>query len=143
MSLVKHAEIELEAAGLMSDTVYDGMIGKGVLEIVKLFASQGHSGMSAGISIDILTKLLAYKPLSPLTGNDSEWVEVGEGVFQNNRCGNVFKQADRFNGQAYDINAVVFEEPNGCRFTNSDSFRPITFPYTPTREIVKVDECAR
>lgn len=139
MNLTEHAEMELIMAGLLKDdSAYDGDLGKGVLEIVKLFASQGHSGMSASFSRELLAKLLDFKPLGPLTGSDDEWVEVSGDCFQNKRCSAVFKQKDRFNGQAYYIDAVVFEEPNGSRFTNSDSFKPIVFPYTPTTEIVQV-----
>lgn len=138
-NLVKHAELELKMAGLLSeDFFYGSQFGEGIIEIVKLFANQGHTGMSAGIAIDVLSKLLNFKPLGPLTGSDEEWIEVSEGLFQNKRCSNVFRDKNLFNGQAYDIDAVVFEDQDGSRFTSSDSFRPIVFPYTPTTEIVKV-----
>jgi hypothetical protein len=84
-----------------------------------------------------------FEPIVPLTGEDWEWCEVHDGVFQNKRCGHVFKQADRFNGQAYDGEAVIFwdwctDEETGERFkshfTSRDSAQPITFPYTPKRE---------
>jgi hypothetical protein len=50
-------------------------------------------------------RLLAGKPLSPLTGAESEWLGVGVDpkggpVFQNKRCGTVFKDAD---GRCYHI----------------------------------------
>lgn len=49
-------------------------------------------------------------------------------------------QADRFNGQAYDIDAVVFREPSGVCFTGQGSLQPIAFPYTPNTTYVDVDE---
>jgi hypothetical protein len=86
-----------------------------------------------------LGNLLAYEPLGPLTGEPDEWNEVGPGVFQNNRCSHVFKDASQFDGQAYDLNAVVFREPNGACFINRDSRKVVTFPYTPKTVYVDVD----
>ena len=79
-------------------------------------------------------KLLRYEPIGPLTGEPDEWVEVEPGVHQNRRCGRVFKQADRFNGQAYDLDGIVWEEPDGGRFPNAESMVPVVFPYTPKTE---------
>lgn len=105
-----------------------------VRELLHVFASQGHSGASASIVTGWLGKLLRYEPIGPLTGEPDEWVEVGPGVHQNRRCGRVFKQADRFNGQAYDLDGIVWEEPDGGRFTNWESIVPVVFPYTPKTE---------
>lgn len=103
-------------------------------EMLLVFSSQGHSGMSAAITADWLGKLLRYEPIGPLTGEDGEWVDVGDGVFQNRRCGHVFKQSDRFGGQAYDIDGIVWQDGDGCGFTNAASRVPIVFPYTPKTE---------
>jgi len=52
-----------------------------------------------------------YEALTPLTGADDEWLEVQEGVsdddmkYQNKRCYSVFKGTD---GRAYDSNAKVY-----------------------------------
>ncbi len=105
-----------------------------VRELLHVFASQGHSGFSAAITAQLVGKLLRYEPIGPLTGEPDEWMEVGPGVFQNKRCGRVFKQADRFNGQAYDLDGIVWEEPDGGRFTNAESMVPVVFPYTPHTE---------
>lgn len=121
--LMRHAESEL---GPSMDIE--------VRELLHVFASQGHSGFSAAITADLVGKLLRYEPIGPLTGEPDEWVEVGPGVHQNRRCGRVFKQADRFNGQAYDLDGIVWEEPDGGRFTNAESMVPVVFPYTPKTE---------
>ena len=43
-NLAKHAEYELRKAGLFDkDSDYGGMLGKAVMDIVKVFAKQGHS----------------------------------------------------------------------------------------------------
>ena len=103
-------------------------------ELLLVFSSQGHSGASAAITADLVGRLLRYEPIGPLTGKPDEWVEVSDGVYQNRRCGRVFKQADRFNGQGYDLDGIVWEEPDGSRFTNAESMVPVVFPYTPVTE---------
>lgn len=113
-------------------------IQENVLEIAEVFASQGHSGFSAAYCIDVLEKVLRQEPLGPLTGEDWEWNEIGEGVWQNKRCSHVFKDTGQFGGQAYDLDGKIFREPSGLCFTNAASRVPITFPYTPTREYVDV-----
>ncbi|MHB8284375.1 MAG: hypothetical protein ACYDD1_06835 [Caulobacteraceae bacterium] len=107
-----------------------------IFKMLDVFAEGGHSGASASYTIAILEKLLRFEPLTPLTGEDDEWNEVGYGTWQNRRCGRVFKKAD---GAAYDIDGKVFVDPNGAAFTSRDSRVPVTFPYTPKTERVLVD----
>lgn len=142
-NLHKHAIAEFRAAGWVDDAgVYvDEMqeaLCKHVLELLRVFADEGHSGSTAPYTVNMFKKLAMFEPLVPLTGEDSEWNEVGNGVFQNKRCSRVFKQADRFNGQPYDIDARVFREPNGSCYTSRESMVPITFPYVPKTEYVDV-----
>lgn len=159
MGYREHFMKEFRAAGWLKEPVDEmqQLMMDQLLEIGDLFASHGHSGFSASYSIDCLNKLLRFEPLVPLTGEDWEWNEVSEQsgyeCYQNNRCSTVFKQADRFDGQPYDINGKVFWEWYECElyedeegypgitnvktyYTSSDSFVPITFPYTPTTEYV-------
>jgi len=135
------AREELTRAGLFDeDSDYGGMMGDAVMKMIEAFAEEGHSGFSANMAISIFSKLARFEPLTPLTGEDDEWTEVGErdgvSVFQNKRCPHVFKEEDR----AYDIEGRIFREPSGARFTNRDSRVPVTFPYTPTREYVDISE---
>lgn len=74
-----------------------------ILEIIEVFAKQGHSGMSANYAIRIITKLLKYEPILPLTLKDDEFVEIANGVFQNKRDFRIFKQKDRFDGKPYNV----------------------------------------
>ncbi|MGI9152732.1 MAG: hypothetical protein ACR2IY_02500 [Rubrivivax sp.] len=133
-NLMRHAERELPPG----DDEMQALMNAQLKELILVFSTHGHSGFSASYATAALEKLLRYKPLRPLTGEANEWNEVGDGVFQNNRCSHVFKQADRFNGQAYDMNGRVFREPSGACYTSKDSFVPIVFPYTPTTEYVDV-----
>lgn len=128
-NLFAHADRELPPAN--GDEMQAAM-NQGLKELILVFGTQGHSGFSSGWAVSCLEKLLRFKPLGPLTGEPDEWAEVGPGVFQNRRCSHVFKQADRFNGQAYDLNGKVFREPDGACYTNGESMTPITFPYVPS-----------
>jgi hypothetical protein len=146
-----HALMEFRAAGWLDDDgkYYDEMqeaICKHVLKLLDVFADEGHSGSSAPYAVNVFKKLAMYLPLVPLTGEDWEWHEASEGVFQNKRCSRVFKQADRFDGQAYDIDGRVFyewytEKETGDKrksyYTSRDSMVPVTFPYDPSTEYVE------
>lgn len=109
-----------------------------ILKMVDVFAEEGHSGFSAEYAIGILQKLLRWQPLSPLTGEDDEWIENEDGPFQNKRCSRVFK--DRKDGQAYDIRGKVFVEHDGVSYTSRDSRVDIQFPYVPKTEYVNVEK---
>jgi len=129
------AKTELDRAGLFStDSDYDGMLGPAIMKMVEAFDREEHSGMSASIAASAFAKLARWEPLTPLTGEDSEWNEVGPGVLQNNRCSRVFKEG----GRSYDIDGKVFREPSGVSFTSRDSRVDVVFPYTPKTEYVDV-----
>lgn len=134
---MRHANRELPFIGSDEMGVH---MQSNLRELVLVFSTQGHSGFSASYAVGVLEKLLRHQPVVPLTGEDSEWNEVDDGIFQNNRCSRVFKQADRFGGQAYVIDGRVFREPSGVCYTNRDSFVPVVFPYTPKTEYVDVAE---
>jgi len=135
MSLKSYAESELDR--VLGSDEYDQEIRKSVLEIIEIFEEQGHIGFSASYAISALTKLMKFEPLTPLTGEDSEWNEVGNGVFQNRRLSRVFKNAS--DNRAYDIDGIVFyewmEDEDGRKFksyyTCKDSKVFIEFPYEP------------
>lgn len=135
---------EREVARLLGDPEGDEMqaaMNKHLLKMVRAFGREGHSGFSASYAVGCLEKLLRYEPLTPLTGEDSEWNDISdmsdEPQWQNNRCSHVFKDAD---GRAYDIDGKVFVEPSGAAFTGNGSRVFIEFPYTPAREYVQVDD---
>jgi hypothetical protein len=135
-NLVLHARAELTCAGLFDKSSdYGGMLGHGILAVVKEFSKEGHSGFSAGLAVSALEKLLRLQPLTPLTGDDGEWNDVAADLLQNKRCGRVFKE--KATGRVYDIDGRVFRDATGC-FTNSESRVEVTFPYVPKTEIVDI-----
>lgn len=91
MNLTDYATNELELAGLLdNDSDYGGMLGRAVLEIVDTFSKQGHSGSSALAAIDLVSKLLQYQPLTPLTYEDHEWMKHDEKTWQHRRKFSIF-----------------------------------------------------
>ena len=153
-TLLTHAEHELDLIGLTDDDEMNGDMRKHILHMIEEFSKEGHSGFSASYAIGLLSKLMKYEPLSPLTGEDSEWHDVsrenGRVCFQNKRASHVFKDESG----AYDINGRVFYEwcereleeddegyPGTRRFklhyTSLESRTPVTFPYTPITEYVE------
>jgi hypothetical protein len=149
----KHARQEFRAAGWTDENgqFNDEMqeaICTHVLKLLEVFDGEGHSGSSAPYAINLFEKLAKFEPVAPLTGEGWEWVEVSDGVYQNKRCGHVFKGAD---GKAYDIDGKVFwewcmpyeegEEPYKSYYTSRDSRVPVTFPYTvPDKPIYEYRE---
>lgn len=143
MAIVEYAKAELDLmyGGHEPDNDYDRAGRDAVLELMEVFAKQGHSGFSAAWVTSCVQKLMRFEPLSPLTGDDAEWNDIadlnGSPCWQNKRCSRVFKDAD---GRAYDIEGRVFIEPSGIGFTGAGSRVYVTFPYTPVTEYVRVGE---
>ena len=138
---ISYAQKELEKAGLFDkDSDYGGMLGESTMRLIKMFSIEDHSGWSASIQRNIFDRLANYNPLQPLTGEDDEWNEVWNGVYQNKRCSHVFKEGK--DGQAYDSEGKIFRDKNGSTYQSRDSRVFITFPYNvPSKpEIVDVEE---
>lgn len=99
--------------GILAETTPDAAILPFRTEIFALCEAFGKSGQSGGSAPFVATaiskavqKLLLQDPISPITGGEAEWVEVGDGLFQNNRCSAVFKDAAN---RPYYLNAIVWK----------------------------------
>lgn len=140
-NLQEHAKAELARIGLTPDAKdgLDRAMYQNIMSVIILFSGQGHSGGTAGYAINILSHLMSYEPITPLTGEDDEWLEMDEAVagrkmWQNIRCaGRVIKEAD---GKCYDLEGKVFVDPDGSKWTSRDSWVEVTFPYTLKHEYV-------
>lgn len=96
-NLVQHARSELKAAfgdfDEKSDDpadMWDKAVVKAVEELVTLFASQGHSGFSGGITLELFERLADFQNLSPLTDNPDEWQQHAEDMWQSRRNSKAF-----------------------------------------------------
>lgn len=94
-NLIEHAKRELELVGQFDE---DPAFAVSVLAAVSAFAAYpGHSGGSAMVGMQMLSELLQFRNLSPLTNDPDEWVkhspEMWDGknhVWQNNRRSDAF-----------------------------------------------------
>lgn len=138
---IEHAKREFLALGYdpveKCEDGPDKWIQENVLELLKVFHDQNHSGFSSSIAIRYFQKLASFEPLCPLTGDDHEWRRVTDNIWQNTRCGHVFKDSD---GNAWDTDAKVFVNSKGFAYSGRDSVVFITFPYVPKTEYIHVDD---
>ena len=128
-NLVDYAKDELKRIGMIdSREPYNDFATKAILDLIELFASQGHSGFTAPYVINAFTRLAMFKPLSPLTGEDDEWNDAGfnDGLLQNKRYSAVFKDKD---GNTYDVNGKVFSDDGEVWYSCRESRVDVTFPY--------------
>lgn len=101
--LLKNAQKEGEESYNMQK-----VFNEGILEVIKAFDKGEHSGFTAKLATQYIDRLLRYQPLTHLTLEPDEWMEVTEGVYQNVRASNVFKDKDKFDGKPY-----CLDGPNG------------------------------
>lgn len=127
-NLVEWAKSELKLIGGKDDEMQQ-MINRDILQIVETFSEQGHSGFTAPYAIQMIKRLLNWKPITPLTGENDEWTNVHGDTWQNKRCSAVFRKGTD-NSTAYYIEGKVFSDDGGeTWYTSKESFVPITFPY--------------
>lgn len=119
MSIIESAKRELKAANVGEE---DSRV---MVEILEKFFGQWDSGGAVWAMAPVLQRLIAGKPLCPITGADSEWVDRsdvhGQPMWQNMRCSSIFKDGT---GRAWDIDAA-------------DNDATIAFPYLPDGTEVK------
>lgn len=127
-NLEEYAKKELELAFSDEKDGMQDLINDNILELIRTFSKQGHSGMTAPYVLRYFNRLVNWKPILPLTGKDSEWNEIEPGWEQNNRCFSVFRK-DHDNSTAYDVEGIIFEDESGTRYTSSESRIPVAFPY--------------
>ena len=103
-TLAGYAWDELNRAGLFDKSSdYYGALGVAVLELIEVFAGQGHSGTSAGATVELFQRLVRFQPLSDLTDDPSEWMEVTDGLWQSRRMPEAFS---RDGGRTYRRNST-------------------------------------
>lgn len=111
------------------------LVNKDILELVRVFNEQGHSGFSASYCLDLFFRLAKRKPATELTGDDDEWTDIGDGEQQNRRCPSVFRKTGD-NSTVHDLDAVCFSDNGGHTWFGNAALRKlyepkIVFPYCP------------
>lgn len=138
-----YAENELRRAAMKAVDEY-GMHDKdqekiysNALDLIGAFSDQGQTGESAAIIFNILNRIIRFKPISPLTGEDDEWIEIKHTselkLYQNARCASVFKMIGSNLIFTYDLDATLVSLDGGKTFGFDKKYckTPITFPYDP------------
>jgi hypothetical protein len=99
------------------------LVTKQTLDLLRVFSEQGHSGFTASYIRNLFNKLSNYKPITALTGEDSEWTDTMKygsksTYFQNNRCSAVFKNSE---GKTYWIDGYIFHDFSNIEQTEYSS----------------------
>jgi hypothetical protein len=100
-NIEKHARREMVLAGLYDqDADYGaGAIANEVMKLCKVLGRGGHSGGSHGMVMGIFNEVANFRPLTPITTDPNEWMNVSEyslvpdgtrGVWQNRRKSTCF-----------------------------------------------------
>lgn len=95
---LERAKKEMRRAGLYdADASYgQGEIAECVVALLDTWHRQGHSGGSAGMTLEIFNRLVEHKRLAPITDDPAEWMNVSEyspsdpGTWQNLRQSTCF-----------------------------------------------------
>lgn len=85
--------------------------------------------------VSCFIRAVGFKPLTPLTGKDDEWIEHADGHFQNTRMSSVFKKSD---SPAYWLDGRIFYTPSSSMrdfngYTNYASSTDVVFPWLPPK----------
>lgn len=104
----------------------------------------GHSGCSYGFFVNILTRALKNKPLSPITDADCFGTDIDEE--QCPRYSALFRHVDEDGNVTYnDVNRISVVDQHGhswhSGFTEKcckDYIKPITLPYMPTDNPIEI-----
>ena len=82
--LVDHAKRELTLANMFkveegdACNEWNNLVAEAVMELMEVFAEQGHSGFSASMCTELFSRLSKYEALTELTNNSDEWMDVTE-----------------------------------------------------------------
>lgn len=150
------AEVELEILLKQTPDALIKDFTPEILAICKAFEKSGQSGSSApyvaGALANTINNLCLHQAISPMVGDDAEFIEVGtdkEGkkIFQNTRCSAIFKEEG---GNAYYLNAVIFKDQNKNTWTGVAKTKEgkevfsrqfvKSFPFEPLKFFIDVEE---
>ena len=160
MSMLDWAKKEVELAKIIEakdlkegEFDYGGGCYDSALKAFKSLAKDGHSGMSIKLTQHILNRLIDGKPLTPIEDSNDIWNEIAYNkedkviVYQCRRMGSLFKYIHE-NGRVtysdidrlycFDINDPDIRYSFGLVTNIINEMFPITMPYSPANERIKV-----
>src|SRR5574344_1959656 len=130
MSMLKSAEWQLNKVLEKCTDPYERdmqiMMNNDVMELLKIFEEQGHSGFSASWAIRLFSNLAKCKLITEIEDNPEDWDEDG----QHKYIPSVFKRED---GTCYYLYGTYFAEPDSDNFfTCKESKSDVKFPLKPS-----------
>lgn len=116
------------------------------LKAFESLINDNHSGMSWGITKNILIRLMDTQPLTPIEDVPEVWHEIRPGHYQCSRMFSFFKQVDESGNVTYsDINRTIAYDINtGIGWHNGyisdmvDRMFPLSMPYYPPKDPFEV-----
>jgi len=138
MKLVSHFTRELKQIGLYDTS---SRLTEAVMGVAKSIDDQDLTDYDMLKCKIVLEKLIKQEPLTPLTGDEDEWISDDETWDKNLRCPRVFRE--KSTGNCYDIHGRMFiKNVDGKQVlsTNKDSHVLIKFPYTPKTEYIHISD---
>ena len=139
-NLSQYAAKELKLIGLLGhDNSKKNEFGNRILSIVGKFREYNISISQTFQMLNVLQRVTRFLPLSPLTGNEDEWIAVTHpkifGVtHQNVRFFNLFKHSF---GVAFQSDGYKVIRPNGDFYF---AIKEISFPYIPSWETITEEQ---
>lgn len=160
MSMSDWAKKEVELAKIIEakdlkegEFDYGGACYDSALKAFKSLTEDGHSGFSIGLTQNILNRLIEGKPLTPIYDTDDIWNEVSYDkqnqytMYQCSRMSSLFKHvyengkvtySDIDRSYCFDITKPDMRYSSGLSRGIIDEMFPITMPYSPANERIKV-----
>ena len=160
MSMLEWAKKEVELAKIIEakdlkegEFDYGGACYDSALKAFKSLAEDGHSGMSIKLTQQILNRLIDGKPLLPIEDREDIWNEVTRNkkdniiIYQCSRMSSLFKYvyenskvtySDIDRSYCFDITNPDMRYSFGLVTNIIDEMFPITMPYSPANERIKV-----
>ena len=132
---------------------YGGACYDSALKAFKSLAEDGHSGMSIKLTQQILNRLIDGKPLLPIEDREDIWNEVTRNkkdniiIYQCSRMSSLFKYvyenskvtySDIDRSYCFDITNPDMRYSFGLVTNIINEMFPITMPYSPANECIKV-----
>ena len=142
-NLIEHAKRELAYEKKPDGSVggqYEKAVKDAVMELVEAFAKQGHSGLSAELTLSLFNKVARFHCLFNLSHDEGEWMDLGiDNLQQNKRMPNVFRYKDN-PWRAYTLDGIVWQLEDAGSYTNRMSCVWFDIPGQPPETIYVSDK---
>lgn len=142
-ALIEHAKREFVASGYtpLDQEQEDGpnkWIQENLLELLRTFGAQGHSGASASYCINMFNKLANYEPLTPLTLAEDEFNKLDiedNKILQNIRDSRVYIIEEE--GKARFMHAIVWRNYENNEHFSGAAYLPNSDTAIESSQILK------